>query len=121
MRASRPSDPSSHLPLRPIEFSVLIVLAEREDYGYGIVKRVAEPGAGGVRLAPSNLYAVLDRMMAAGLVEDSDTVDEEDRAGRRSYFRITAFGRAVARAEANRLAEAVSTARRLALGPRGDA
>jgi DNA-binding PadR family transcriptional regulator len=74
-----------------------------------------------VRLAPSNLYAVLDRMMAAGLVEDSDTVDEEDRAGRRSYFRITAFGRAVARAEANRLAEAVSTARRLALGPRGDA
>lgn len=116
-----PEDAFSHLPLRPIDFAVLLVLAEREDYGYGIVKRVAEPEAGGIRLAPSNLYAVLDRMLSSGLVEESDTTDEEDRAGRRCYYRITSLGNAVARAEASRLAAVVSTARRLELGPRGEA
>ena len=63
-----PVSRSAHRPLKPLDFSVLLVLAEREDYGYHIVQRIAEPDAGGVRLAPTNLYNVLDRMIAQGLV-----------------------------------------------------
>ena len=61
---------AEHLPLKPLDFSVLLVLVEDEEYGYRMVKRIAETRAGEIRLAPSNLYNVLDRMIDAGLVED---------------------------------------------------
>ncbi len=30
------------LPVRPLDFNILLALAEREDYGYRIVQRIAE-------------------------------------------------------------------------------
>ncbi len=108
-------------PMKPLEFSVLLVLAEGEEYGYGIVKRIAEAAAGGIRLAPSNLYYVLDRMTGTGLVEESSAPDDVEDGERRRYYRITAEGRAALATEAGRLAALVRTARRLRLVPRGEA
>jgi DNA-binding PadR family transcriptional regulator len=114
---SRPdsiTDP--HLPLKALDFSVLLVLSEGEQYGYGLVKRIAEAEAGGIRLAPSNLYYVLDRMMAAGLVEETEAgADGEEDDRRRRWYRITTLGRRVLEAEAERLSAVVRTAERLRL------
>jgi DNA-binding PadR family transcriptional regulator len=104
-----------HLPMKPLEFSVLLVLAEGALHGYGIVKRLAEGDAGGIRLAPSNLYHVLDRMITAGLVRETSSAGEGADAIRRRFFGITALGRAVVRAEAQRLQQALGTAARLRL------
>lgn len=107
---------AEHLPLKPLDLSVLLVLTQGPEYGYGIVKRIAEADVGAIRLAPSNLYYVLDRMMEAGLVEVAEDVEGEGGEGdRRRYYRITALGRRVARAEADRLTEVVRTAERLRL------
>src|SRR5690349_13828123 len=91
---------AAFLPLKPLETGVLLVLAEREDYGYGIVKRLAEESAGAIRLAPSNLYYVLDRMLTAGLVAERADPDASAEGGRRgAYYRITALGRSALAAE----------------------
>lgn len=101
--------------MRPLDLSVLVALAEEELYGYAIVKRIAERDAGAVRLAPGNLYTVLDRLIADGLIEAVERVDPED--ARRRYYGITALGRRVAAAEAGRLRAVVRTADRLGLAP----
>lgn len=107
--------PHDLLPLRPLEFSILLALAEADRYGYDIVKRIAERSGGGVKLAPGNLYQVLDRLMAERLIQSKRRRDRTD--GRRRYYGITAFGRRVVAAEAARLEELMRTARGLALLP----
>jgi len=108
--------PAVHLPLKPLELSVLLVLAEGEEYGYRIVKRIAEREAGGIRLAPSNLYHVLDRMIDAGLVVDRGRRAEGDRPPRR-YYGVSELGLEVLSAEASRLESVLRTAARLDLVP----
>ncbi len=55
------------------------------------------------------LYRALSRLLDEGLIEPSGSGDAEDE--RRRYYRITARGRKVARAEAERLADQVAAAR----------
>lgn len=104
------------LPLRPLDFSILVALAAGELYGYSLAKRVAEDGGGAIRLAPSNLYHVLDRLIGSGLIESTERDDPEDV--RRRYFALTPLGRQVAAAEARRLSQLMATAERLHLLPR---
>lgn len=114
---SAPS-PDALLPLKPLEFSILLVLAKEESYGYGIVKSIADREAGGLDLAPGNLYHVLDRMIADALIREAERRERPDDAdGRRRYYAITPFGRRVARAEARRLRAVVGTAEALELLP----
>jgi DNA-binding PadR family transcriptional regulator len=105
-----------HLPLKPLELSVLLVLCEGPEYGYGIVQRIADEDMGAIRLAPSNLYYVLDRMLTAGLVTEAGTEEPSGGAVRRRYYAITPLGRSVAEAEAGRLAAVVRTAGSSATG-----
>ena len=116
MTPRSPGTVAEHLPLKPLDFSVLLVLVEDEEYGYQMVKRIAETRAGEIRLAPSNLYNVLDRMIEAGLVEDRGRRSQDDRPPRR-YYGITALGRRVVSAEASRLQAVVRSAARLDLLP----
>ena len=100
------------LPLTPPVFHILLALADEERHGYGIMQDVAWQTNGALQLGPGTLYGCLKRMLAAGLVEESDerpdpAMDDE----RRRYYRMTALGRRVVRAEAERLAGAVTAAR----------
>jgi DNA-binding PadR family transcriptional regulator len=99
-----------HLPLKPLEFSILVALAEAEHYGYSLAKRIAEESGGGIRLPPSNLYHVLDRLIDAGLIQTTDGSDPRDV--RRRYFALTPLGRRVATAETQRLHSVLATAKR---------
>jgi DNA-binding PadR family transcriptional regulator len=104
--------PRDLLPLTPPVFHILLALAGEERHGYGIMLDVADQTGGALQLGPGTLYGCLKRMLAAGLVEESDerpdpTLDDE----RRRYYRMTDLGRRVVRAEAQRLANAVSAAK----------
>ncbi len=111
-------DPRSLLPLRPAVLHILLVLADGERHGYGIMREVEERTGGEMRLGPGTLYGSIKRMLADGLIEESDErPDPQMDDQRRRYYRITDFGRWVAGAEAERLAGLVSTAREKKLLP----
>jgi DNA-binding PadR family transcriptional regulator len=101
----------AELPLTPPVFHILLALAGDERHGYGIMQDVLEQTGGALELGPGTLYGCLKRMLAAGLVEESGerrdaALDDE----RRRYYRMTPRGRLVVRAEAQRLAGAVTVA-----------
>jgi DNA-binding PadR family transcriptional regulator len=107
---SRTKNPQ--VPLTPAVFHILLALSEGERHGYAIMREVAADTSGSLQLGPGTLYGCLKRMLAAQLVEESDErpdpdIDDE----RRRYYRITDFGARTLRAEAERLANAVSAAR----------
>jgi DNA-binding PadR family transcriptional regulator len=106
------SSPQEMLPLTQPVFHILLALADEERHGYGIMQDVASQTGNSLQLGPGTLYGCLKRMLAAGLVEESDerpdpALDDE----RRRYYRMTTLGRRVVRAEAQRLAGAVTAAR----------
>jgi DNA-binding PadR family transcriptional regulator len=108
----RPTSPNELLPLTPPVFHILLALADEERHGYGIMQDVARQTDDSLQLGPGTLYGCLKRMLAAGLVEESDerpdpALDDE----RRRYYRMTALGKRVVRAEAQRLSSAVIAAR----------
>src|ERR1700682_5346240 len=100
------------LPLTPPVFHILLALVDEERHGYGIMQDVARQTDDALQLGPGTLYGCLKRMLTAGLVEELDerpdtALDDE----RRRYYRMTALGKRVVRAEAQRLAGAVSAAK----------
>ena len=104
--------PPDLLPLTPPVFHILLALADEERHGYGIMQDVARQTNDALQLGPGTLYGCLKRMLAAGLVEDCDErPDPELDDERRRYYRMTALGRSTVRAEASRLAGAVSAAK----------
>lgn len=104
--------PRDLLPLTPAVLNILLPLADREQHGYEIMREVEGRSGGEVRLGPGTLYRSIKRMLADGLIEESDErPDPEMDDQRRRYYRITDFGRLVAGAEAERLASLVATAR----------
>jgi DNA-binding PadR family transcriptional regulator len=89
-----------------------MALADDDRHGYAIIQDVAERTAGAVRLSAGTLYRSIQRMLEDGLiVEIRDRPDPEEDDERRRYYRITPFGRAAARAEAQRLSDLVKLAR----------
>jgi DNA-binding PadR family transcriptional regulator len=98
--------------LTPAVFAILLALADGERHGYAIMKAVAEPEGGALSMGPGTLYGSLDRMMNAGLVEETGYTDNE----RRRYYRLTGNGSAALAAETQRLGRAVAAARRKRVG-----
>ena len=109
---SRDRAPDSFLPLRPVEFEILLVLADGDHHGYAIIQQTEARTEGKLRLETGTLYRALRRLSACGLVERSSkrpAPDLDDE--RRHYFSITPLGRKVAVAEARRMASLVDAAR----------
>ena len=107
------------LPLTPVVFEIALALAAGERHGYEIMQDVERRTDGHIVLHPGTLYRALGRLLDQGLIEE---LDERPAAGdddeRRRYYRLSALGQAVARAEVERLASQVSAARRLFRGDR---
>jgi DNA-binding PadR family transcriptional regulator len=104
--------PQDLLPLTPAVFHILVALSEGERHGYAIMRQVAEDTGGSLQLGPGTLYGCLKRMLTARLIEESDErPDPELDDERRRYYRITDFGARTVRAEAQRLATALTAAR----------
>mgnify|MGYP002336203887 CR=1 FL=1 len=107
----RGREPRDLLPLTPAVLHILLALADEERHGYGIMREVEERTGGYTRLGPGTLYGSIKRMLADGLIEESnERPDPAMDDQRRRYYRITDFGRKVAGAEAERLQSLVSAA-----------
>ncbi len=103
---------ADYLPLRPVEFHILLSLAAGERHGYGIIQDIQDRGD-----APApdvgTMYRALARMVEARLIEAAARRPAADAGDeRRNYYRITEAGRRVAMAEARRL-EMLTRAARL--------
>lgn len=107
--------PESFLPLTAVVFEILLALSGGDLHGYDIMREVESRTGGGVSLHAGTLYRALHRLLHAGLVDEidepADAVDAGGNAERRRYYRLTALGRGVAVAEAQRLASQVNAAR----------
>jgi DNA-binding MarR family transcriptional regulator len=104
-------DPQSLLPLTPALFHVLVALADGETHGYAIMKEVERLTDGAVRLSTGTLYGIVKRLLAEGLVKEARPGGDT----RRRKYELTRFGTDVARAEARRLEQTLTLARRKAL------
>jgi len=101
-----------HLPLRPVEFHILLSLSAGERHGYGIIQDIEARGETAVPDV-GTMYRALARMAELGLIEGAARRPAADAADeRRNYYRITDAGRRVARSEVKRL-EALMRAARL--------
>ena len=99
-----------YLPLTPPVFHVLVALADGDKHGYAILKEVADRTAGKVHLSSGTLYAIIKRLLQGGLIDEIDERPDHDDQ-RRRYYGLTAFGRQVAAAEAERMEELLTAAR----------
>src|SRR5215472_5663540 len=97
--------------LSPAVFHILLSLGEGERHGYALKREISVRTGGRLKLGPGVLYGSINKMLELGLIEESDDrpdphLDDE----RRRYYRITAYGRKVAQAEAARMRELVKLA-----------
>lgn len=99
--------PEDLLPLSPIAFEALMTLADGDAHGYQIMLAVEDRT--GAPVHPGTLYRTLARLLEQDIVQEFRPAGETDE--RRRHFRLTPFGRGVARAEAQRLARQVRGAR----------
>ena len=82
--------------MRGPTYLILTAMAAGPQHGYAMIEDVRQTSAGEVRLHAGTLYAALDRLRTAGLIE----VDREEilQSRLRRYYRLTGLG-------ARRLAE----------------
>ena len=107
------------MPLRMVEFHILLSLTAGERHGYGIIKDIQQRGVASVPDV-GTMYRALARLAEAGLIQAAARRPAADAGDeRRNYYRITEAGRRAATAEARRL-EALTRAARLGgLLPKG--
>ena len=106
-------DPNEFVPLKHSTFQVLLALDDGESlHGYAVMQAIAAMTEGRETILPGTLYAALARMVDEGLVEESAPRHDDSSGGPpRRYYRRTSFGRAVARAESERLRALLDVAR----------
>lgn len=103
-------DPTRLLPLTDLAFHILVAVKDQELHGYALLQALRER-TGRERLRTGTVYAALARLRDEGLLEEVDGPSAPGEDERRRYYRLTADGVRVARAEAARLAELLELAR----------
>ena len=97
-------------------FHVLLALAGGPGHGYAVMRFVEEVSDGAVKLGPGTLYRTINRLVADGLVEETDGGDPAaPHDARRRYYRLTTQGEQAARDEAALMARMVTAAREAGL------
>ena len=111
-------DADKHLPLPQLSFYILLALGDGSAHGWALVKRIRELTDERTNPSSGSLYHAMLRLEDSGMIEESDApASEESTDERRRYYRLTEFGREVARAEAQRLSRLVAHAERQRLLP----
>ena len=104
------ADFDSHLPLSPAVFHILLALADEDHHGYAIMRDIEDRTDGVVKVGPGMLYGSIKWLVADGFIEEAAAKGKAEDE-RRKYYRLTADGRGLLKAEASRLEAAVGLAR----------
>ena len=83
-------------------FHILLSLVDDDLHGYAIIQDVEARTDGEVRLTASTLYAAMKRLLESGWIEERSTrpagaADDP----RRRYYRLTAEGKKIQKAQRN--------------------
>ena len=105
--------PQRFLPLPSLSYYVLLALGEGDAHGWAIIKRIRELTDQSANPSSGSLYLAMVRLEDEGLIATCRTPAGDDE--RRRYYSLTALGRAVARAESQRLERLVRRASSLDL------
>jgi DNA-binding MarR family transcriptional regulator len=101
------------LPLRPVAFAVLAALADQPRPGIEVLEHINTTVSRRPILGPGTLYRLMRELRQTGLITrtppraDRGPVDE-----RQAHHELTPLGRAVFRAEVERLTRTMALARR---------
>jgi DNA-binding PadR family transcriptional regulator len=99
-------------PLPSAAFQILLSLADNDLHGYAIMRQVEEQTGGRMRLGPGTLYSSIQALLEGKLIEEVDGPEESGtQLERRRFYRLTAAGRRLARAEAEKMADVLRVAR----------
>ncbi|MFD0674806.1 PadR family transcriptional regulator [Cohnella sp. GCM10027633] len=98
------------LPLTEAFYYILVVLYSGDAHGYAIMQDAERLSGGRVRIGAGTLYTALGTLQKKGMIDYSAGVDNADP--RRKLYAITDTGRAVLRAEMDRLEELLENGRR---------
>lgn len=109
------TDPKSFVPLTPAVFHILLVLADGERHGYGIMQEFKELTRGRLKLSPGTLYRSVHRMLDDGLIEERGGGPEADE--RRRTYQMTTLGTLVVKEQVRRMAILYEIAERKKLLP----
>jgi DNA-binding PadR family transcriptional regulator len=113
-------EPESLLPLPNATLHILLALADGPRHGYGIAQAVDALSEGRVAMGPGTLYGAIKKLVARGLIEESDwRPDPELDDERRRYYRLAPFGARVCDAELSRLRDLVQVSKPLVAHLRG--
>ena len=104
-------EPSGFQPLPTAALYILLAFTEGEKHGYVLMADIERLSDGAVKVGTGTLYGSIRRMLADGLIQESDerpdlTLDDQ----RRRYYRLTGLGEQVAAAELRRLATLLNRA-----------
>ncbi len=100
-----------------LSFYILLALHDGPAHGWGIIKRIREITDGQSDPSTGSLYLAMMRLETAALISESKRPAGEPDDPRRRYYKLTAAGRAAAQAEAQRLEQLVTYARRVHVIP----
>jgi len=93
-------------------FQILLSLLDGDMHGYALIQDIRRRTDDEIVLTASTLYAAMKRMLGGGWIEEVQPKEPPpDHDERRRYYRMTAVGRAAARAEAQRLERLTDMAR----------
>jgi DNA-binding PadR family transcriptional regulator len=97
----------------PLEFHLLLALADGPRHGYAIADAVAADSGGALVPRAGSLYRVIARLVTAGRLRETAPAGEPPpHPGlERRYYELTAAGRRALAAEASRLGRAAAAAR----------
>ena len=98
---------ASPLPLTPVMFELLLALAGDNLHGYAILQAIEPRLRGVLPLRTGTLYRALAAALDAGFIGEIPSTDDP----RRRVYKLMPQGRAVLKAEADRLADQVALAR----------
>ena len=102
---SRSRDPEALLPLTPAIFHIMLALADGPSHGYAIVQEVGALTNGRLMIGEGTLYRSTERMLEEGFIAEVAPGERRESAdARRRTYRLTPWGRTVARAEGARVA-----------------
>ncbi len=102
---------ASMLPLKPAVFLTLLVLSEGEAHGYQMRKEVERRSGRTLRLDAGTYYRMLRRLIEDALIQESNRRRRGEEDARRRYYRLTALGRRIVKAEAQRMTHLVEEIR----------
>jgi DNA-binding PadR family transcriptional regulator len=101
-------------PLSSLEYHVLLATARGPIHGYALRHAVESESDGAQRPGAGSLYRVLARLLASGLVAETEAPDSEPRhpGHARRYYRLTTAGRKALAGESRRLRSVAALAAR---------